>query len=63
MDDDDFDVLTDGIVVGRTFKAAASPVGRPWMWMRIFAYHEGPNPHARPRAGICAYQARNPFGR
>jgi hypothetical protein len=26
-DDDDFDVLADGVVVGRIMKAAASPVG------------------------------------
>jgi hypothetical protein len=27
--DDDFDVLADGAVVGRIFNAAASPVGTP----------------------------------
>ena len=26
-DDDDFDVLADGVVVGRIFRANASPVG------------------------------------
>jgi hypothetical protein len=30
--DDDFDVLADGVVVGRIFNSAASPVGLPWMW-------------------------------
>jgi hypothetical protein len=30
--DDDFDVLADGAVVGRIFKANAAPVGAPWMW-------------------------------
>jgi hypothetical protein len=30
--DDDYDVLASGEVVGRIFKAAASPVGTPWMW-------------------------------
>jgi hypothetical protein len=29
--DDDYDVLSDGKVVGRIMKAAASPVGAPWM--------------------------------
>jgi hypothetical protein len=29
---DDFDVLADGAVVGRIFKANAAPVGSPWMW-------------------------------
>ncbi len=38
--DDDYDVLSDGAVVGRIFKAAASPVGTPWMWTLIFGYHE-----------------------
>jgi hypothetical protein len=30
--EDDFDVLADGAVVGRIFKANAAPVGAPWMW-------------------------------
>jgi hypothetical protein len=30
--DDDFDVLCDGAVVGRIMKAAAAPVGTPWLW-------------------------------
>jgi hypothetical protein len=30
--EDDFDVLADGAVVGRIFKANAAPVGSPWMW-------------------------------
>ena len=33
---DDFDVLANGIVVGRIFHAAASPVGSPWMWTLAF---------------------------
>jgi hypothetical protein len=42
--DDDFDVLADGSVVGRIFHAAASPVGSPWMWTLIFDYHEDRSP-------------------
>src|SRR5262245_31672568 len=42
--DDDFDVLADGEVVGRIFNAAASPVGSPWMWTLIFPHHEGHSP-------------------
>jgi hypothetical protein len=42
--EDDYDVLADGIVVGRIFKAAASPVGTPWMWTLIFGYHEDRTP-------------------
>jgi hypothetical protein len=31
--DDDFDVLEDGVVVGRiVFFDAVGPQGRPWMW-------------------------------
>ena len=30
--DDDYDVLADGVVVGRIMKAAAAPVGTPWLW-------------------------------
>jgi len=36
---DDFDVLTDGVVVGRIFKAAGSPVGTPWIWTFAFGHH------------------------
>jgi len=30
--EDDFDVLADGVVVGRITKVHAAPVGSPWMW-------------------------------
>jgi hypothetical protein len=42
--DDDYDVLSDGKVVGRIFKAAASPVGAEWMWTLAFGYHEDRTP-------------------
>jgi hypothetical protein len=38
--EDDFDVLCDGVVVGRIIKAAAVPVGMSWMWTLAFGYHE-----------------------
>jgi hypothetical protein len=38
--DYDFDVLADGVVVGRIFNAAASPVGLTWMWTLAFEHHE-----------------------
>jgi hypothetical protein len=38
--DDDHDVLADGVVVGRIFNAAASPVGTAWMWTVAFGHHE-----------------------
>ena len=30
--DDHYDVLADGIVVGRIFKVHAAPVGSSWLW-------------------------------
>ena len=42
--DDDYDVLADGKVVGRIMKAAAAPVGQPWMWTLLFGYHEDRTP-------------------
>ena len=30
--DDDYDVLSDGVVVGRIMNAAAAPVGSSWLW-------------------------------
>ena len=38
--EDDFDVLADGVVVGRIIKAAASPVDAPWLWTLAFGHHE-----------------------
>ena len=43
-DDDDFDVLADGVVVGRIMKAAAVPVGMSWMWTLAFGHHEDCTP-------------------
>jgi len=38
--EDDYDVLADGAVVGRIFKVHAAPVGTPWMWTLAFGHHE-----------------------
>jgi hypothetical protein len=32
--EDDYDVLCEGVVVGRIMNAAAAPVGQPWLWTR-----------------------------
>jgi hypothetical protein len=32
------------VVVGRIMKAAAAPVGTPWLWTLIFGYHEDRTP-------------------
>ena len=42
--DDDFDVLCDGVVVGRIMKAAVVPLGMSWMWTLAFGYHEDRTP-------------------
>jgi len=42
--EDDFDVLADGIVVGRILKVHAAPVGTPWMWTLAFGQHEDRTP-------------------
>ena len=42
--DDDFDVVCDGVVVGRIMKAAAAPVGEPWLWTLAFVHHEDRTP-------------------
>jgi hypothetical protein len=42
--DDDFDVLADGAVVGRILKVHAAPVGSPWMWTLTFGHHEDRTP-------------------
>jgi hypothetical protein len=39
-DDDDFDVLGDGVVVGRIMKVHAAPVGSPWMWTLMVGYED-----------------------
>jgi hypothetical protein len=42
--EDDYDVVADGTVVGRIFKANASPVGASWMWTLDFWHHEDRTP-------------------
>jgi hypothetical protein len=43
-DDDDYDVLADGVVVGRIFKVNAGPA-MPWMWtLEPFRHHEDRTP-------------------
>jgi len=42
--DDDYDVLCNGVVVGRIMQAAAAPVGMPWMWTLASGHHEDRSP-------------------
>jgi hypothetical protein len=58
--DDDFDVLADGAVVGRILKVHAAPVGSPWMW--TLALHEDRTPthgYAATREAAMAALARS----
>jgi hypothetical protein len=60
--EDDFDVLEDGTVVGRIFKANAAPVGSPWMWAFIFPHHKGRRPahgYAESREAAMAAFAKS----
>jgi len=42
--EDDYDVLADGLVVGRILKAAAAPIGTPWLWTLAYGHHEDRTP-------------------
>jgi hypothetical protein len=42
--DDDYDVLADGVVVGRIMKAAAAPEGTPWLWTLAYGQHKDRTP-------------------
>ena len=42
--DDDYDVLVDGVVVGRIMKAAAAPQGKRWLWTLAFWHPEDRTP-------------------
>jgi hypothetical protein len=42
--DDDYDVLCDGVVVGRIMQPAAVPIGMSWMWTLAFEHHENHTP-------------------
>jgi hypothetical protein len=47
--DDDFDVLADGEIVGRIFNSGVS-VARPWMWTLDIGHYE----HGSPKQGYAA---------
>ena len=58
-DDDDFDVLADGVVVGRIFKADAAPVGMPWMWTMLFDYRWPTHGYAASRESAMVAFAKS----
>jgi hypothetical protein len=42
---DDYDVIgTDGLVIGRIFKATRFPHGMPWQWSLTYSHHEDRSP-------------------
>jgi hypothetical protein len=42
---DDYDVIgTDGLIVGRIFKAVRFPNGMPWQWSLAYGQHEDRSP-------------------
>ena len=57
--DEDYDVLCNGVAVGRIMQAAAVPVGMSWMWTLAFGYHEdrtpthGYEPTRGRNGGVC----------
>ena len=57
--DDDYDVIgTDGMVIGRIFKATTSPAGTPWMWTLAYGDHEDRTPtHGYEATREAAMQA------
>jgi hypothetical protein len=60
--EDDYDVLADGALVGRIMKAAAVPVGQSWMWTLAFGYHEDRTPthgYAETREAAMAAFAKS----
>ena len=59
MASDDYDVIgTDGIVIGRLFKATTSPVGTRWMWTLAYGDHEDGTPtHGYEATRHAAMQA------
>jgi hypothetical protein len=42
--EDDFDMIADGVLVGRIFVTLIAPEGRPWMWTISCDYHEDRTP-------------------
>jgi hypothetical protein len=61
-------VLADGVVVGRSFKANAGPVGSPWMWTLAFGHHKDRTPthgyaDTRGRDGVVRQELAAGIGR
>jgi hypothetical protein len=61
--DDDYDVLADGVVVGRIFKGKGHRrLKRPWMWRLAYGHNEGRTPthgYAATREAAMAALAKS----
>ena len=56
--DDDYDVLADGVVVGRIMKAASKPAEACWLWTLAYGQHEDRTPsHGYEATREAAMQA------
>jgi hypothetical protein len=63
--EDDFDVLANGVVASRIFKSNSSPVGASWMWTLAFGHHEYRTPthgYAGTREAAMAAGVDKPDG-
>jgi hypothetical protein len=60
-DEEDYDVTSDGRLVGHIFKPAAAPVETPWMWAFVRSRLEDRFPAPPPAPAIdlrCHWRAR-----
>ena len=48
--EDDYDVLAEGVIVGRIMRAILAPIGSPWFWTLAYGYHH----ERRPTHGYAA---------
>jgi hypothetical protein len=48
--ENDYDVLAEGVVVGRIMRAIVAPVESPWFWTLAYGYHHD----RRPTHGYAA---------
>jgi hypothetical protein len=51
--DDDVDVVGDGAVVGRIFKATTAPAETPWLWTLAYGQHEDRTPTHGRHSTFC----------
>jgi hypothetical protein len=56
--EESYDVIADGIVVGRIMMFADTPAGRPWIWSVAYGHDEGRTPtHGYEATREAAMQA------